>query len=609
MMADRETVHQNADLLATVRSAARQEQFLEVISPEEARQRFDGATDRSPLAAETVRITQALGRVLASDLAAETDVPAFDRASVDGFAVRAVDTVGAGHRTPRRLLLNSEVIASGHPPTLEVHAGTASAIATGGAVPRGADAVVMIEHTGLIETSEGPAVDVRRAATPGQFVAFAGSDMARGETVLRRGQQLSSREIGILAACGIAEIPVVRRPKVAVLSTGDELVVPGTPLPPAGVYDSNSAIVGAAVEEAGGEAVHYGVLPDDEAKLEAAVRHALAASDMVVLSGGTSKGVGDLSYRILTRLGPPGVLVHGVALKPGKPLCLAVSAAKPIAVLPGFPTSAIFTFHAFVAPIIRARAGLPAEAAQSVKATVAVRIPSEMGRQEFILVALVPGEHGPVAFPIGKGSGAVTSFSQADGFVAIDALSAGLDGGLTKEVTLIGGRAKAPDIVIMGSHCVALDIVIQRVAEQGFMARTVAIGSIGGVAAAERGECDIAPVHLLDAVSGQYNSHLIRPGISLRRGWQRMQGFIFRTGDARFSGKPAQDALGAALADSSCLMVNRNAGAGTRILIDRLLPSITIFWCWIAAVLVRLSKPFWRPLRNPACAGALRLSA
>ncbi len=571
MTADRETLHQDTDLLAMVRSAARQEQFLEVILPEEARRRFEDAIDCSPLAAETVRITQALGRVLACDLAAETDVPAFDRASVDGFAVRAADTIGAGDRAPRRLLLNAEVIASGHPPALEVRIGTASAIATGGSVPRGADAVVMIEHTGLIETSDGPAIDVRRAAMPGQFVAFTGSDMARGETVLRRSQQISSREIGILAACGIAEIPVVRQPKVAVLSTGDELVPPGTPLPPAGVYDSNSAVVGAAVEEAGGKTVHCGVLPDDEAKLEAAVRHALAGCDMVVLSGGTSKGVGDLSYRILSRLGPPGVLVHGVALKPGKPLCLAVSDGKPIAVLPGFPTSAIFTFHAFVAPIIRARAGLPAEAAQSVKATVPVRVASEVGRQEFVLVALVPGEHGPVAFPIGKGSGAVTSFSQADGFVAIDALSAGLDAGLTREVTLIGGRAKAPDIVIMGSHCVALDAVIRRVAEQGFAARTVAIGSMGGVAAAERGECDIAPVHLLDAASGQYNRHLIRPGISLHPGWQRMQGFIFRTGDARFSGKTAQEALGAALADSSCLMVNRNAGAGTRILIDQLL--------------------------------------
>jgi putative molybdopterin biosynthesis protein len=571
MTADRDALHQNADLLAAVRAAARQDQFLEVISPEEARRRFEGAIDRSPLAAAAVRVTQALGRVLACDLAAETDVPAFDRAGVDGFAVRAADTVGASDRAPRRLLLNGEVIASGHPPALEVHAGTASAIATGGAVPRGADAVVMIEHTSLFETPEGPAIDLRRAAMPGQFVAFAGSDMARGETVLRRGQQISSREIGILAACGIAEIPVVRRPKVAVLSTGDELVLPGTLLPPAGVYDSNGAIVGAAVEEAGGEAVHHGVLPDEEAKLEAAVRHALATCDMVVLSGGTSKGVGDLSYRILSRLGPPGVLVHGVALKPGKPLCLAVSDGKPIAVLPGFPTSAIFTFHAFVAPVIRARAGLPAEAAQSVKATVPVRIASEMGRQEFVLVALVPGEHGPVAFPIGKGSGAVTSFSQADGFLAIDALSAGLEAGVTKEVTLIRGRAKAPDIVIMGSHCVALDVVIQRLAEQGFAARTVAIGSLGGVAATERGECDIAPVHLLDAASGQYNTHLIREGISLHPGWQRMQGFMFRAGDPRFSGKTAQDALRAALADSSCLMVNRNAGAGTRILIDQLL--------------------------------------
>src|SRR5215470_4555268 len=354
MTADRETHHQKADLLAMIRSAARQDQFLEVILPEEARRRFENAIDRSPLAAETVGITQALGRVLAADLAAETDVPAFDRASVDGFAVRAADTVGAGDRAPRRLLLNAEVIASGHPPALEVRAGTASAIATGGAVPRGADAVVMIEHTEPIETPEGPAIEERRAAMPGQFVAFAGSDMARGETVLRRGQQISSREIGILAACGIAEIPVVRRPKVAVLSTGDELALPGTPLPPAGVYDSNSAIVGAAVAEAGGEAVRYGVLPDDEAKLETAVRHALNACDMVVLSGGTSKGVGDLSYRILSRLGPPGVLVHGVALKPGKPLCLAVAHGKPIAVLPGFPTSAIFTFHSFVAPVIRA---------------------------------------------------------------------------------------------------------------------------------------------------------------------------------------------------------------------------------------------------------------
>ncbi len=571
MTAERDSGTQDRNLLAAVRAAARQEQFLNVIAPEEARRRFEGALDLTPLAAETVRLAAALGRVLATDLAAATDVPAFDRSGVDGFAVLAADTAGAGDRSPRRLALNAEVIACGHPPLLEVRPGTASTIATGGAIPRGADAVVMIEYTELVESPDGPAIDVRRSTAPGQFVSFAGSDMARGETVLRRGQRIGSREIGMLAACGISEIAVVRRPKVGVLSTGDELVAPGAPLPPAGVYDSNGAIVAAAVEEAGGEAVRFGAFPDDEAELETAVRRALAGCDMVVLSGGTSKGAGDLSYRILSRLGPPGVLVHGVALKPGKPLCLAVSDGKPIAVLPGFPTSAIFTFHAFVAPVIRARAGLPAEAARSVSATVPVRIASELGRQEFVLVALVPGPHGPVAFPIGKGSGAVTSFSQADGFVAIDALSAGLNAGATQDVTLIGSAAKAPDIVIMGSHCVALDVLIGRLAELGFAARTVAVGSMGGVAAVKRGECDIAPVHLLDPASGRYNQHLIEPGISLLPGWRRMQGFIFRGGDARFAGKTAQDALRSALAGPSCLMVNRNAGAGTRILIDQLL--------------------------------------
>ena len=437
-------------LLAAVRSAARQEQFLEVISPQEARLRFEKAIDFTALPAETVTLADALDRVLAADLAAPTDVPAFDRSGVDGFAVRAADTTGAAERTPRRLSLNAEVIACGHPPAIEVAPGTATTIATGGAIPRGADAVVMVEHTELVETPDGPAIEVRRAVAPGGFVGFAGSDIARGETVLRRGQRLGSREIGMLAACGFGEVAVLRRPRVAVLSTGDELVSPGAPLPPAGVYDSNGAIVAAAVTEAGGEPVRLGAYPDNEKVLEAAVRSALASCDMVVLSGGTSKGAGDLSHRILSRLGKPGVLVHGVALKPGKPLCLAVVDGKPIAVLPGFPTSAIFTFHEFVAPVIRARAGLPPHAAETVTATVPVRIASEMGRQEFVLVALVPGEHGPVAFPIGKGSGAVTSFSQADGFLAIDALSSGLDAGTAAEVTLIGRAVRAPDLVDHG---------------------------------------------------------------------------------------------------------------------------------------------------------------
>ena len=220
---------------------------------------------------------------------------------------------------------------------------------------------------------------------------------------------------------------------------------------------------------------------------------------MVVLSGGTSKGAGDLSHAIVSRLGAPGILVHGVALKPGKPLCLGVIGDKPIVVLPGFPTSAIFTFHAFVAPVIRARAGLPPEAAREQSARACrCAIASELGRKEFVLVSLVESDDGAIAFPTGKGSGSVTSFSQADGFLEIDALASSLDANSVVDVTLIGSAAHAPDLVIMGSHDVALDVVVGALAEHGFSARTLAVGSLGGVAAASRGECDIAPVHLID---------------------------------------------------------------------------------------------------------------
>ena len=558
------------DLVARVRAAARQEQFLDVVSAEEARARFERPLDLSPLPAETVTLAEALSRVLAHDIVAAVDAPPFDRSNVDGFALRAADTLGASPGAPKLLRLNAEVIACGDNPALEVSPGSATTIATGGVIPRGADAVIMVEQTELIEDGE-PRIELQRAATPGQFISYAGSDIARGETLLRRGARIGSREIGMLAACGLSHVDVVRRPKVAVISTGDELVALGQPLKSAGIYDSNGAIIAAAITEAGGEALPMGAIADDAAALDKAVRDALAQSDMVVLSAGTSKGAGDLSHTIVSKLGAPGILVHGVALKPGKPLCLAVIGKTPLVVLPGFPTSAIFTFHAFVAPVIRALAGLPPEAAQTIAARVPVRIASELGRKEFVLVSLIDGDDGPVAFPTGKGSGSVTSFSQADGFLEIDALANALDAGSVAQVTLIGSAAHAPDLVIMGSHDVALDVMVGALAERGVSVRTLAVGSLGGVAAASRGECDIAPVHLIDPLSGQYNKHLVTPALSLVPGWRRMQGVLFRPGDQRFEGKSATDAIKTVLADAAALMVNRNAGAGTRVLIDTLL--------------------------------------
>jgi molybdopterin molybdotransferase/putative molybdopterin biosynthesis protein len=202
---------------------------------------------------------------------------------------------------------------------------------------------------------------------------------------------------------------------------------------------------------------------------------------------------------------------------------------------------------------------------------VPVRIASELGRKEFVLVSLVEGSDGLIAFPSPKGSGAVTAFSQSDGFFEIDALAPVMDAGTPVRVTLIGKAAGVPGLVIAGSHCVALDIVLSALAERGIAARTIAVGSLGGVAAAGRGECDIAPVHLLDPATGTYNAQFASRDLSLVPGWRRMQGILYRPGDARFDDRTAQAAVAAALADPTAVMVNRNAGSGTRIIVDQLL--------------------------------------
>jgi putative molybdopterin biosynthesis protein len=557
------------DAMAAVRAAARQEQFLEVVSEEEARCRFAAAFAPHPLGAETVPLGAALGRVLAEDVIAGIDVPGFDRSIVDGFAVRAAETLGASEVAPVRLRLNPEVLACGHPPALTVEPGTASVIATGGMMPRGADAVVMVEHAEPGEDDDGAWIALRRPVAPGAHVGGAGGDIARGETVLRRLRVLTSRELGMLAAVGRAEVPVLRRPRVAVLSTGDELIAPGAKPRPAGVFDSNGAIIAAAVAEAGGEAIPLGIVADDEAALARALTEALASADVVVLSGGTSKGAGDLCYRVVSRLGR--IVVHGVALKPGKPLCLAVAEGKPLAVLPGFPTSAVFTFHGFVAPLIRAMAGLAETGAETVEARLAVRLPSELGRTEYAMVSLVRTVTGLAAYPLAKGSGAVTAFSLADGFVAVPALADAIEAGAPVTVTLIGRGIRPAELVVIGSHCVGLDRIAGLLAERGIAAKVLNVGSLGGLAAARRGEADLAPMHLLDPKTGSYNRPLLPEGVALIPGWRRMQGIVFRPGDARFEGRAAEDAVAAALADPSCLMVNRNAGSGTRVLIDGLL--------------------------------------
>ena len=566
-----------------------QEQFLQVLDRDEAEQRFRAALDLTPRGVERIPLDAALDRVLAADVLAPVDVPSFDRSNVDGFAVVAEDTFGASEEMPRAVRLVDEHIHTGVVPAAAIRVGEAIAIATGGMMPRGADAVVMVEH------AEGRSGTLRiaRAATAGSGVSFAGTDIASGETVLRQGQLLTSRDTGVLAAIGVCEVDVWRKPVVAVLSTGDEIISPGQPMEPARVYDSNAQVLADAVREAGGDPARLGIVRDEETALRAHLRQALEFADMVLLSGGTSKGAGDVSYRVVSELGDPGVVAHGVALKPGKPICLAATGGRAVVVLPGFPTSAIFTFHEFVAPVIRMLAGRDPEPRTVVQARLAVKVNSEIGRTEYLLVGLVqaPDVSAPpdvsvvpvghsfkganvnnlIAYPMGQGSGSVTTFSRADGFATIDRHQEIVEAGSVVDVQLLGRDLQLADLVCIGSHCIGLDYLLSELQRRGVRSKFLAVGSLAGLDAARRGECDIAGIHLLDPESGEYNRPFLTPALELIRGYGRLQGIVFRRGDDRFEGRSASEAIALATSQRDCVMVNRNQGSGTRALIDRLL--------------------------------------
>ncbi len=561
-----------------------QDQFLNVIDRDEAELRFRQALAWEPLGVEEVALTNALSRVLAEDVLAQVDVPSFDRSNYDGFALRAADTFGASELAPRTARLRPETLDAGTVAALSLEAGDAISIATGGMVPRGADAILMIEHA----DGENGQLVIRRAVAPGFGIAFAGTDISRGETVLRAGTTLTSRETGVLAAIGADRVTVWRQPKVAILSTGNEILAPGEPMRPACVYDSNSQVLADSVRELGGAPQFWGIVKDDTEELRARLHTALAESDVVLLSGGTSKGHGDLCYRVVAEFNDPGIVAHGVALKPGKPLCLAVTRGKPVVILPGFPTSAIFTFQEFVAPVIRRFAGRPPETHETVSATLAVKTNSEIGRTEYLLVGLVKADQGLSVFPMGKGSGSVTTFARADGFVTIPRHTEIVEAGTPVDVHLLGRDLAIADFVVIGSHCLGLDWLLSQLQRQGITSKFLMVGSSAGLQAAKRGECDIAGVHLFDPATGVYNRPFLTDTVELVAGYGRVQGIVFRPDDARFAGKPLEEILalltyvdsgqcpplvtaGPSNAIAGIVMVNRNQGSGTRILIDQLL--------------------------------------
>lgn len=400
--------------------------FLSLKTPEEATRLLAGFP---PIArTERVALGDADGRVLAAPLASPEEHPPFARAAMDGWAVRAEDTHGAGEGSPAYLAF-AGTIAMGAEAPRALAAGEAFEISTGAAMPPGADAVVMVEHT----ERAGNTVEVTRAAGSGENVIFPGDDVKAGAPLVPAGRRLRPADLALAGAVGVRELVVRARPVVAILSTGDELVPAHAAPGPAQVRDVNSGALAAQVRRAGGLPRLHGIAGDERAALRDAVTRALEGADALLLSGGSSAGVRDHTAETLDALGPPGVLAHGIAVAPGKPTILAARGDVPLVGMPGYPVSSLVIFEVFIAPLIQRLGGVadpPPPFGRAVGATLARQIASKPGREDWARVSLTTSADGSlVATPLHGGTGALSSLAHADGFVRVAMNEEGIPAG------------------------------------------------------------------------------------------------------------------------------------------------------------------------------------
>ncbi|QLD90720.1 molybdopterin biosynthesis protein [Natronomonas salina] len=520
----------------------RRKEFRDLADPEDAHEAI-ASLDLRP-DDETVPLRESRGRVLAERVDADLDVPGFDRASVDGYAVTARDTFGADEADPVRLELVGEVHA-GAEPDVEVGEGECAEISTGAVLPPGADAVVMVERT----DREDDEVLVRTSLAPGDRVMFAGADVAAGERALGPGTVLTPREIGLLSALGVDEVPVRGRPTVGIISTGDELVRPGEALDSdAGeIYDVNSYTTATAVEEAGGEARLYPHAGDDYEAMESVLREAAAECDLVLSSGSTSASAVDVIYRVVEEAGE--LLLHGVAVKPGKPMLVGRLQDSAYVGLPGYPVSALTIFRTFVAPAIREAAGLPEPETATVEGEMAVRERYAEGRLRYMPVGLVSdGDGNTLVYPVDKGSGATTSLVEADGVVAVPPDVEYLEAGERVEVQLFSPEVRPPSVFGAGEDDPALSRVLDRVSRP----RYLGVGTRQGRRRLRDGVTDVA------VVTGDGT-----PGDATELGgWTREWGLVVPDGN------PTGVENLVDLVDDDLRFVNRTTDAGLRTTLD-----------------------------------------
>jgi putative molybdopterin biosynthesis protein len=544
-----------------MKMAYKQKKYLENRPLAEAIKNYNDALMAAgiggPLPGERIAVGEALGRVTAEAVVAKISSPFYHSAAMDGYAVRFIETFGAGETRPKRLLVPVQAIA----------------VDTGDPMPEGYDAVIMIED---VETVSGTEIEILKPATPWQHVRLVGEDIVATELIIPENHVIRPADMAAMIASGHTAVMVRKRPRVAVVPTGTELIEPGSTPKKGDIIDFNSTMLSTMVTECGGLAVKMRIVKDEANLIRRAILASLSDSDLVLINAGSSAGREDFTADVISGLGE--VIVHGVNIKPGKPVILGIVQGKPVIGIPGYPVSAALTFNLFVRPLLYAMQGRVASPPETLTAKLSRQVASTLGVEEFLRVKLGSVSGNLIATPVTRGAGVLMSLVRADGMVRIPAENEGIAAGQEVVVELFRPKHEiANTIVCIGSHDNALDVLANflRKRHPEMSLSSAHVGSMGGLLALKRGEAHLAGTHLLDEATGEYNVSYIKKLLPGRKTVlvnlvYREQGLLVPKGNPKKI-KGFDD-----LAREDVVFVNRQAGAGTRLLTDLYLKKLGI---------------------------------
>ncbi|MGC2062378.1 MAG: molybdopterin biosynthesis protein [Thermodesulfovibrionales bacterium] len=537
--------------------------YLENTRLEEALQIWYSKLDAEgvrPLAAEEIPAQDSMGRITAGPVFAKISSPFYHASAMDGYAVRFVDTFGASEASSKRLLLGIDAVS----------------IDTGDPLPDGFNAVIMIEDVNLITLQEREYIEILKPATPWQHVRVIGEDIVCTELILPENNRIRAVDMGAVIAAGHVRIAVRRKPIVVIIPTGSEIVEPGTELKKGDIIEYNSRMLASLIQEWGGIAVRYAPVPDDREKIREAVLKACGEGDLVIVNAGSSAGSEDYTAGVLSEIGE--VLLHGINIKPGKPVILAWVRHKPVLGIPGYPVSAYITSGLFARPVVYRLQGLEAPQPEIIRAKLSRQVASSLGQEEFLRVKVGRVGENLIATPVSRGAGVLMSLVRADGFVRVPAMSEGYGAGTEVSVEMLRSGSEIEDTVVcIGSHDNALDLLANILKKKypRYSLSSAHVGSMGGLVAIKKGEAHMAGTHMLDEETGEYNVAFIKRLLSDRR--VLLVNLVYREqGLMVLKGNPKNIRGFHDLLRDDVVFINRQGGAGTRMLTDKNLKELGI---------------------------------